>query len=595
MNSKEATHYSSTTHAFTSIDLSIAHAAILSLFTWRVITNPYGSDHYPVMLERTLPPVTRSQRAPRWKFNEADWARFEQSTLLACTSLGEITIDDMNELLSKHILAAAIVSIPMTSSRLPKRPKPWWNNECSETRKKQNQAWGRFRRYPTQINLIEFKKRRARARYVRRQSKRTSFQAYASSINSSITTKELWDRIRKVNGIYRAFSLPLLTKNGLCPESLNEQADILGAYFEFVSSSEHYSATFQQYKVQAEKKAIKTTGGEREPYNTAFTLLELQMVLLNSKPSAEGPDGINYHMLMHLHPSTLEIVLFLFNRVWQEGLLPLAWKNAHIIPILKPGKDPSKVSSYRPIASTSCLGKTFERMVNKRLMYILEKHGLLDRFQCGFRPSRSTIDHLVRLETTVREAFVNRQFCMSVFFDLEKAYDTAWRHGILIDLYAFDIRGQMLATIKDYLKHRTFHVKLGTTLSREFLQENGVPQGGVLSLTLFIVKINSLACVIPKSVQYSLYVDDIQIYVSSCNFSICERRVQLAINNVVNWADRNGFKFSTEKTACVTFSRKRGVLPEPSLTIYGQPVQNKTTRKFLGLMFDQKLTFICHI
>lgn len=213
----------------------------------------------------------------------------------------------------------------MTSSRLPKRPKPWCNNECSETQKSKTRHGVGFAATPRRLTL-EFKKTNARARYVRRQSKRTSFQAYASSINSSITTKDLWDRIHKVNGIYRAFSVPLLTKNGLCPESLNEQADILGEYFEFISSSEHYSATFQQYKVQLEKKAIKTMGGESEPYNSAFTLLELQMVLLNSKPSAAGPDGNNYHMLMHLHPSTLEIVLYLFNRVWQDCLLPFAWK-----------------------------------------------------------------------------------------------------------------------------------------------------------------------------------------------------------------------------------------------------------------------------
>ncbi|MCZ6925167.1 MAG: hypothetical protein O7D30_07560 [Rickettsia endosymbiont of Ixodes persulcatus] len=55
-----------------------------------------------------------------------------------------------------------------------------------------------------------------------------------------------------------------------------------------------------------------------------------------------------------------------------------------------------------------------------------------------------TLDHLVRLETVIREAFVNRQNCVSVFFDLEKAYDTAWRYGILQDLHGYGIRGHML-------------------------------------------------------------------------------------------------------------------------------------------------------
>ncbi len=60
---------------------------------------------------------------------------------------------------------------------------------------------------------------------------------------------------------------------------------------------------------------------------------------------------------------TLEIILRLFNMIWDAGKLPLIWKKSVLIPILKPGKDPSDSSSYRPIALTSQLGKTMERMV----------------------------------------------------------------------------------------------------------------------------------------------------------------------------------------------------------------------------------------
>ena len=69
-----------------------------------------------------------------------------------------------------------------------------------------------------------------------------------------------------------------------------------------------------------------------------------------------------------------------------------------MIPIPKPNKDHSDPLCYRPIALTSCLCKVLERMINTRFIWYLEKSGILDRSQCGFRKQRSTTDHLVSLE-----------------------------------------------------------------------------------------------------------------------------------------------------------------------------------------------------
>ncbi len=80
-------------------------------------------------------------------------------------------------------------------------------------------------------------------------------------------------------------------------------------------------------------------------------------------------------------------------------------------------------------------------MVNTRLVWFLEKGGHFSPVLCGFRRSRSTLDTLLRLEATVCRAFVQRQHVISVFFDLEKAYDTTWRYGILKALHSAVLRG----------------------------------------------------------------------------------------------------------------------------------------------------------
>ena len=98
---------------------------------------------------------------------------------------------------------------------------------------------------------------------------------------------------------------------------------------------------------------------------------------------------------------------------------------------------------------------------------------------------------------------------MTVFFYLEKAYDTAWRYGILKAIHECGLRGEMPLFIKAFLTNRFFRVKIGDTVSDRCRQEEGVPQGCVLSVTLFALAINGITSVLPPGVLYTLFVDDL--------------------------------------------------------------------------------------
>ena len=160
-----------------------------------------------------------------------------------------------------------------------------------------------------------------------------------------------------------------------------------------------------------------------------------------------------------------------------------------VIPIPKPGKDHSDPGNLRPTALTSCFCKTMERMINARLMWSLELQGLLSEKQCGFRKNQSTLDHLVRFETFIRNAFVKKEHVLTIFFDLEKAYDTTWKHGILADLWDLGFRGHLPRFIQSFLSERSFRVRVGSELHE---QEMRVPQGSILSPALFSIKITTL-------------------------------------------------------------------------------------------------------
>ena len=150
-------------------------------------------------------------------------------------------------------------------------------------------------------------------------------------------------------------------------------------------------------------------------------------------------------------------------------------------------------------------------MINDRLTWFLESNNIKTNFQSWFRHQRSTNDHLVRLETFIREAFIKKEHLVSVFFDLEKAYDTTWKYGIMKDVHDIGLKGRLPLFLQNFLTDREFKVKVGSTLSELHNQEQGVPQGSILSVTLFSLKINNIVKTLNPGVDCSLYVDDFLI------------------------------------------------------------------------------------
>ena len=199
------------------------------------------------------------------------------------------------------------------------------------------------------------------------------------------------------------------------------------------------------------------------------------------------------------------------------------------------------------------------------------------------------------LETCIRNANLRRNHLVAVFFDIEKAYDKTWRYGILKDLLDLDFYGNLPIFIKNFLTLRRFQVRIGSTLSDYYFQEEGVPQGSVLSVTLFSLKSNSILNQLPHTVHGNLYVDDLNIFCQGKDMRYIERQLQLAINRIIAWTNKNGFIFSIDKTHCVHFCRVRGTQPDPEIFINQRQISVSDTAKFLGVTFDKKITFLPHI
>nr|KAG5709635.1 hypothetical protein BaRGS_001685 [Batillaria attramentaria] len=266
-------------------------------------------------------------------------------------------------------------------------------------------------------------------------------------------------------------------------------------------------------------------------------------------------------MIKHLGRHAKQKLLEIYNQSWNSGEFPASWKEAIITPILKKGKYKHNKTSYRPISLLSCLGKTMERMVNRRLQYHLEKNNLINPTQSRFRKNRNTEDQITLLTQDNENGFQQKMKSLAAFVDLTKAFDKVWKEALLLKLLQKNVCGKMYWWIHSYLFQRSARVKLdGQTSTRVKIRE-GVPQGSCISPTLFIVFIDDITDQLSNHISRALHADDLAIWTKSEQISTAAHRIQDAMNLISNWAREWMVSINRTKTenTCFSLSPKKEV------------------------------------
>ena len=109
----------------------------------------------------------------------------------------------------------------------------------------------------------------------------------------------------------------------------------------------------------------------------------------------------------------------------------------------------------------------------------------MDKEQEGFRKFRGTSDALLRLSQDIYNGFNAREHTAALFVDVEKAYDSVWRDGLMCKLWDMGITGRMWSWIRDFLTERTGTINMSGVRAPEFKTDVGLPQGSVISPLLF--------------------------------------------------------------------------------------------------------------
>ena len=576
------------------LDISLFHPSVYMDVDCEISSDRLGSDHHLIIITPNTSDHPVPERVPKWNFKKAKRDAFQDQCITEITPDLFNDAEDKMAIFSSTLLDIAADNIPKTSPFPKRKAKPWFDEDCQAAKKERNKANRLANKHPSAANSMQARLIQARTKKLFKQNKRDSWKNYVSSINVNTPSKKAWDMIRKITGKNEASPMHhFKDDNGTLITDRVEIANTFGEAIEKSSSSNNYSKEFQSIKAQREKQKINFKTNRHLRYDKKFTMRDL-------KRSLKSPI---IHLLAQIRSImkfyatfllTLHILLDIINETWKSDTFPQSWREALIILIPKPGKDHFSPLNYRPISLTSCICKTVERMINERLVWYLEKNGLLAKQQCGYRSNRSTVDHLVRLETFIRDAFIHNQHLVAVYFDLQKAYDTTWKYGILNDLHSMGLRGNLPIFIGNFLSDRTFQIHLGTILSDKIFHQEGVPQGAILSTTLFNVKTNDIVKQVDPGVECSLYVDDFVIMYESPTVDAIQRKLQHTIHRLEKWTLENDFTISKNKTVAMHFCSDKKCM-DHVLQLDNDSIQFVKEAKFLGLIWDTKLTFEPHI
>lgn len=590
LNTGAATRIDWTEGTSSAIDLSLVSDSLARRMTWEVLEDCCGSDHFPIVI-RDLDGSRKPQtKRPRWRYDKADWKKFTE----ALDPPEAICAEALEEML----VSAAESSIPRSSTKVSRRAVHWWNDEVAGTVKARRKALRKLRRMKKndprrKAASITFRKTRCEARHATKAAKAQSWTAFVTGISPELNSKEIWRRINTFRNGSQTVVRRLTTSAGTTDDP-TEMANILAEQYYRVSAnaSLHPDHIHKRASTHFEYDHSKH---DDDYYNAAFSLSELRWAIARGKGMSVGVDSIGYPMLRHLPEPFEEYLLEVLNDVWRTGLIPQRWKEGLVIPIPKEGKDPTVPSNLRPITLVSCVGKTLERMANRRLIQLLEQKGVLGDKQHGFRSGRGVDSYLAEVEEEVSGAIEAGEHTEMVLLDLAKAYDTAWRAPVVGNLLKWGIGGNMSRYVDNFLRDRTFRVLVGNSLSCPMELENGVPQGTVIAVTAFLIRMTEVEPFIPLGVELKLYADDMVLRASGRKAAVVRNRLAKAVKAVEAWTTLYGFQLSTPKSQLLHVCRKNKHQDVPPITTDDGNITEVKSARLLGVNIDSRFRFWKHI
>lgn len=548
------------------IDLSLASPDAYRASSLHVHHDLFDSDHFPILIR-----VAGSAGKSVNRVTRTHWAAVNRDldNLLLTSQMNSFTdvetafVDCRRKHSSSTVVARRSYA-------------PWWDTECARLLALKRRLFRRARTHLSRELWMSFKRISAQLRRLIKHKTR----AFWTHICESGRAGNLYKIFRCLsNRTGGTNSHIVISDNGTLVADRHAQAE---TFADFFCPSQGLPC------IPVDLSSPHTL------WDQDFSIYDLRDAIKRSRDSSPGEDGMSSSFFRNLSEDGKRSILSLFNRSLHGGQLPDSWCSAIILPIGKPGRDKTLVSSYRPIALTAVACKIMERMILKRILDWTQERKIFHPRHFGFLPGRDCTKALRLFYEDVRSARMSGRCVVAVKLDLNAAYDSVWRDGLILKLTQIGVGGDVALWISRWLRFRKVKVRWRGIFSSPRPNYRGIPQGSVLSPFLFMVFLWDLFDLFDSGVEVIVYADDIIIY--CCDSLFCEamKKIQETLNRIQQWFTYWHLSVRADKCAAIHFSRSPS-FPDPNLRIYGSDIAWCRHIKILGLTFSHNLTFQAHL
>ena len=593
LNTGEATHAKGG-----AIDLAFSTKNLSTKATFQVNDmNVSGNDHFGITVFVQLAKVPKLHKKPKKIYEKADWDIYRNeidsyisNNNLLTENTEEITdnlqtLNDLNDKLVDMFQSAEKQAIPLStpsnSNRITKGIQTPKTREMTHRINMLTKALKSAKNIQEKDNIKNaLNATKVQAKTVIGTESTNKLLQWTEKLNSSSSLTEMWSHIKQMSGN---------SPPNLHPDPVYKANELI-EHFSKRSSDDNLTEVIKEklneqkpHRLDTIKKALNTSDSELcRPYNDR----ELKRAIKNSI-SGPGYDEVTHVLLYQASELGHKLILKIANISHNLGKEATAWKLALITPIQKSN------GSYRPISLLSVIGKLIERMLLNRLTY---KIPCLKTYLYAYTKGRGCQDLISTILHDLSQNNNKNTYIAATFLDVKQAFEMMNKETILYKLAKLNVTGKSLAWIGDFLTNRRAQVNFQGVMSKELTFQNGTPQGSVLSAFLFNIVMDELLEQLnlkeyPNSIAYC-YADDLVIISKTSNENHLKETMETNLLNLENITNSLGMILEPSKTVNMMFYRKD---PSFVLKLYDNKLKWVNEHKFLGIIFDKKLTFKAHI